>query len=563
MKTKYKINIYCTMALSVIFSLFVQSCDSFEEEPLDVVSEEKLWQSADSTATYPIRYLYGIYTELPSLHNRLNNDYLDSGTDNGMPSMNKSNQGNVNAFRNNGISARNVVDVDTWGNCYEGIRRANVFLAHIDGAVTSAALAPMKPTWKAEVRFLRAFFYFELVKRWGGVPMLGDKVFWENDKIQIARSSVDACVTYILSELEAIEGDLFTAKGLADLNIGRITDGAAKALKSRVLLYMASPLYNTENSSVKWELAAKAAKDVMDMNVYSLHSSYTTLFTTIKNTESIFIKEAANSTTVETNNSPVGYQSLSHSCKGYTSPSQSLVDSYLTLDGKLITDAGSGYDDQDPFNNRDPRLKASIFYNGSPWLGRNVQTYEGGMDKPNGSTPQTKTGYYLRKFMGAFESSSVFGNTPHAFSIIRYAEILLNYAEALNEYDPSQKTEIEGALIKIRDRAGINAGSDGRYGLPTTYDQLEMRKIIQNERRIELAYEDHRFFDIRRWKTAETVMNQPIKGMKIVNTNGTLNYQVVEVEKSTFDKTRMYLSPIPQVEMYANPLLEQNPGWNY
>jgi hypothetical protein len=149
--------------------------------------------------------------------------------------------------------------------------------------------------------------------------------------------------------------------------------------------------------------------------------------------------------------------------------------------------------------------------------------------------------------------------------MFRYAEILLSYAEALNEYDPvGSKEAIEDALIQIRKRAGIQAGDDNRFGLPLACTQEEMRSIIHNERRIELAFEEHRFYDIRRWKIAENVMNTPVEGMKITKLgDNSFNYERITVQNSVFDAGKMYWFPIPYYEITSNPQLEQNPGWNY
>ena len=558
--------------IGLVFSCFLsisifQSCDSFENEPINRIGDEDVWASIDSTGTHLMNFLNGMYFYLPGLHNRIYDDYLDSGTDDGLPTVDKtsSQTNNVDAFRNGRISAQNVVDESRWKDNYTGIRQANIFLANVDRAYLDASKRAMVKTWKAEARFLRAFYYFDLIKRWGGVPIVGDKVFTLDDDLNMPRNTFDQCVEYILSELNAVENDLYSINGLADANIGRATNGAAIALRARVLLYAASPLNNPSNDLAKWEKAAAEAKKIIDMPAYSLHSSFQSLFYTLKNTETIFIKESATSNNVELNNSPVGYQTASYACKGYTSPSQGLVDAFLTLDGKMINDEGSGYNPQNPYANRDPRLKETVFYNGQTWLSRTVETFEGGLDKPNQMYPQTKTGYYLRKFMGNNETATSLSSTHHSFIIMRYAEILLSYAEALNEYNPAgSKTQIEDAIIQIRKRAGINAGSDSRYGLPANYTQSQMREIIRNERRIELAFEEHRFFDIRRWKTAEFVMNTPVTGMKITKlANGTFSYEKINVQNSTFDGTKMYLFPIPYSEIVGNSKMTQNPGWNY
>lgn len=240
------------------------------------------------------------------------------------------------------------------------------------------------------------------------------------------------------------------------------------------------------------------------------------------------------------------------------------------LDGKRIDDPTGKYtyNNQNPYANRDPRLTYTVFYNGATWLKRAVETFNGGLDRSNvPNLITTQTGYYLRKFLGLNETkadNSGFNGAYHHYQIIRYAEILLNYAEALNEADTdANKADIEDCIIKLRKRAGIEAGDDERYGLPATYTQEEMRDIIRNERRIELAFEEHRFWDIRRWKIAEDVMNEPVEGVEIMRqADGSFDYNYVNVRTSTFDE-RMYWYPIPRGEMNGNTKLTQNPGWNY
>ncbi len=532
--------------------------DAFETEPLNLYGEDVAFDTTDSLGAYAQKYLNGIYAQLPGLHNRIGYNYLDAGTDDAIPSKINGDGNNVESFRNRRISPLNVVD-NQWNGCYKGIRGVNVFLSKIDRVPMKNQ--QLKKQWVAEARFLRTFFYFELLKRWGGVPMVGNQVYGLDDTIELPRSSLDACVDYILSELDAIQPDLLNPKGLADLNFGRVNQGAALALRSRLLLYMASPLFNPSNDAEKWQKAADAAKAVIDMKVYSLHADFSKLFTTLKNNEAIMLNESAQDINVELRNSPVGYASASFRCSGLTSPSQNLVDAFLMKNGMMIDDPASGYDAQNPYVDRDARLAATIFHNGSQWLGRAVETFEGGVDRPNAHPSSTKTGYYLRKFMGAFESSSSFSNTDHSFLVFRYAEILLNYAEALNEAGGSV-SEIESAIMAIRKRAGIAPGSGNRYGLPQGADQATMRHIIRNERRIELAFEEHRFWDIRRWKIAGQVMNQPVKGMRITRLDdGSFAHQVEDVRQSWFDERKMYLFPIPYHELLANKMMVQNGGW--
>lgn len=585
--------IYKTMqAVCVLGLLSAGACNSFESEPLEWNTEANVTNPQDSLANN-MKYLFNaVYNSLPTLHNRLSDSYLDAATDDGVATRDKGGDGSLENYRNGNLSAGNIASLDgsAWSSFYKGIRRANLFLEKIEGYPSSTQLPKEEIVrMKAETRALRAYFYFELMKRWGGVPLVGDEVFDYDDNWNIPRSSIADCAKYIMDEISpespsSCYKDLYDAMSLPptglESSVGRINKGAVLALISRLKLYLASPLYNETNDKDKWQEAVDAAKAVMALNVYDLYTKPTKkenpvfleLFAVkeaFPNKEAIMIKEAAAGTSVESNNSPCGYQR--NKSRGYTSPSQNLVDAFPMLDGKEIGDPTSKYtyDPQNPYANRDPRLTYTIFYNGSKWLKRGVETFNGGLDrsdKPGLIT--TQTGYYLRKFLGLNEDkadNAGYNSVSHHYQIIRYAEILLNYAEALNEVDKDANVaEIEDCLIKLRKRAGIEPGADNRYGLPPAYTQDEMRRIIRNERRIELAFEEHRFWDIRRWKIAEDVMNRPVRGVEITKeADGTLRYHYVDVRTSTFDATKMYWYPIPRGEMQGNPELTQNPGWNY
>ncbi|MBD3588382.1 RagB/SusD family nutrient uptake outer membrane protein [Bacteroides sp. GM023] len=593
--------IYKTIQVVCVAGLLaVSACNTFESEPLEWNTEANVTNPADSTAVNVKRLFYAVYASLPSLHTRISNSYLDAATDDGVPTRDKGGSSSLENYRNGAMSPENIASLDgaAWKNFYIGIRRANLLLETLEGYPSSTKLPKDEIVrMKSESRLLRAYFYFELVKRWGGVPLLGDKIFNYDEDWNIARSSLDECVKYILDEISK-ESPTSCYDGLSDVmaipseeltgTVGRVNKGVALALIARLKLYLASPLYNSSNNLAKWQEAANAAKAVMDLGEYDLHytaskgADDTTEPTpglldlfgnndAFPNRETIMMKESSGGTTLENDNSPCGYQR--NKCKGLTSPSQNLVDAFLMLDGKSINDPTSKYtyDEQKPYENRDPRLTYTVFYNGATWLKRPVETFNGGLDRSNKPGMfTTQTGYYLRKFLGLNETrndNSDFNGAYHHYQIIRYAEILLNYVEALNEADmDANKTEIEKYLIQLRTRAGIEEGDDKRYGLPSTYTQGEMRKIIRNERRIELAFEEHRFWDIRRWMIAdrnESVMTKPIRGVEIIKqADGSFYYNYVDVCTSTFEE-RMYWYPIPRGEMQGNTKLTQNPGWNY
>nr|WP_276898610.1 RagB/SusD family nutrient uptake outer membrane protein [Pedobacter kyonggii] len=533
---------------AIICLLFAFGCSKkFEAEPLDRITGDLIFDPLDKNADYAKQFLNGTYLLLPDWYNRIDGSFLDAGTDDAVPSRIGT---QAEFYRTGRISSTTLPD-DVWSKNYLGIRRANLFLSKVDVVPTTAVL---KTQFKAEARFLRAYFYFELVKRWGGVPLIGDRVFTIDDDINVPRNTLDECYAYIVAELDAIKSSLLPY-AISDGDWGRANIGAAMALKSRVLLYAASPLSNPTNNIQKWALAAQAAADVKALG-YNLVTDWIANFNATKNTEFIFIKQNALNTNIEINNGPIGYlQGV-----GLTSPSQNLVDAFLMLDGKAISDAGSTYDPNNPYLNRDPRLTATIMHNGKNWLGRPVETFGGGQDKPGGNRTQTRTGYYLRKFMGKFETSTTYTNQAHHVILLRYAEILLNHAEALNE-SGGAVADIVNNLVLIRKRAGILPGSNNLYGLSLTLSKDELRKIIQNERRIELAFEEHRTWDLRRWKLAEIELNKPVRGVQIIKNGTAFSYTYFNVANAVFD-AKMYWYPIPQAEILANNKMVQNPGWS-
>ncbi|THU34927.1 RagB/SusD family nutrient uptake outer membrane protein [Niastella caeni] len=560
----------------IVWGLLVMtsSCRKYETQPKDWFTSELTFDSLDKNGTVTAFNLNNIYTYLPTGYNWVDLDFLDAGTDDALPSRINA---TVENYSKGTVNLINNPD-PYWGTAYYGIRRANIFLKNV---VRTPISASNMQFWKAEARFLRAYFYWELLKRYGGVPLLGDTVLGLNDHIEIPRATYAETVDYIVKECTAIK-DSLRADPASDAEWGRASKGAAVALKCRVLLYAASPLFNgggVESDATKkaltgyltadatrWQKVADAVTEFKALGYYNLvpagtaPAGFINVFINKKNTEIIFARQSPNSSTLENFQSPVGYTVSNVQCYGLTSPSQNLVDAFPMRNGLAITDAGSGYNAANPYASRDPRLDATVFYNGLMWLNRTVKTYQGGADKPDNPTTsqvQTRTGYYLRKFLGSFTSGNGFSNQSHNFPIFRFAEILLTNAEALNELGLVENAVAE--IIRLRTRAGITAGSGNRYGIKAGITQTEMRELIRNERRIELAFEEHRFWDIRRWKIASQVMNAPITGMKI--TNGTpLTYQVVTVANPVF-QNRLYHMPIPYDEILKNPKLIQNEGW--
>jgi hypothetical protein len=552
----------------LFFALIAAACKKgLETEPLDLLTEDRVFDPADSSGVYAQQYLNDIYSNLPTGFNRIGGNLLDAATDDALPSQDGTSIENLGKGQ---INSGTNPD-DAWAKNYTGIQKVNLFLSKIDIVPRDAAT---KTLWKADARFLRAMSYFELIKRYGGVPLVGDSVFKVTDNIQLKRNTFEECVNYIVKECDAIK-TIERTDPVASADWGRISRGIVYTLKAKVLLYAASPLFNGGSGSAnglqgyptydkeRWNVAAQAVKDVINLNVYGLETSYTTIFITRRSAlakpEVILAYLRAVTTDVEGNNGPVGFTNAADG-DGKTSPTQDLVDAFPMLNGKDITDAASGYSATAPYTGRDKRLDNTVLYNGTMWLSKPLETFVGGISNPTTNMVKTKTGYYMRKFMADFSTATQYANKDHNFVIFRYADVMLMNAEALNEYNSSPTPEVYQVLKDIRKRAGITVGADGLYGLKANMTQAEMRDAIRNERRIEMAFEEQRFWDLRRWKIAETVLNKSLSGMKITKTGTTLTYQKVVAGQVVFP-SRMYLYPIPYSEISKNRSLIQNSGW--
>ncbi len=448
---------------------------------------------------------------------------------------------------------------DIWAREYEGIRVTNQMLEKMSvvpwgNSLLQKALATRV---EGEMHFLRAFFYFELIKRFGGVPIV-DHVYGTEENIDIPRNTYQECVDFILKDLNAAQVQLPRAYDAA--NNGRATRGAAMALRSRVLLYAASKLNNESNDLTKWAAAAKAAKDLIDSNFYSLQSTYDDILNVPESQEYIMIK--IRGPRVATDNKIVDFSQSpgSNSISGSMNPTQNHVDLYEMTNGKAIGETGSGYDPQNPYANRDPRLAANVLYNNQAWQGRNLQMWDGGKDYSSTNTIYTATRYYCRKYWPEPYIRGQSGTALLNFVFFRYAEILLNYAEAQNEVEVEPDPSVYNAINQIRGRTSVSMPP-----LPEPLTKDQMREHIRNERAVELAFEDHRWYDIMRWKIGPDVVAKPVYGMNVVkNTNGSFMYSRILLANA-FQKVYldyMHRYPIPRQEIYKSQgILLQNPGW--
>ena len=486
--------------------------------------------------------------------------------------------------------------LDFWSTPYSNIRRANLLMQKLPVTPLSAGL---QARVKGEARFLRAWYYVQLLVCFGGVPNVGDNVYGIDDLINLPRQNFSELVTYLSAELDAAAAVLpvaynTSAGGQSDADFGRVTKGACMGLKSRLLLYAASPLFNggavTTNpdlakvvsyptyNAAAWQAAADAAQAVINSGVYQLwqgqvqtgqmpagYGFYQTFLTARTDNKEIMLGLYR----------PSGrdfesyYNPASRSGARNMMPTQNLADAFPMKNGKAITDATSGYNAANPYVNRDPRFRYTIIYNAANYAtntGAQAPVYTYLNAPTDGYVPSSSsslTGYYTRKMCDSTFSTGGSGNVDRPWPLLRYAEILLNYAEAINETGQTQLAYPK--LTELRARAGIDAGSDNLYGIKSNMTKEEMRAFIQNERRIELAFEDQRWHDIRRWKIAEAVSNGYNKAMKITATgtapNFTYTYQVVNTERLHVFRPEMYLLPIPNDEVRKMPAMVQNPGW--
>lgn len=486
---------------------------------------------------------------------------------------------------------------DVWEHFYTWIRRVNVYLNTIENIQVNLDAYKNDPSdsqqeiyrtrkaevdnWAKEARFLRAYYYFELVKRYGGVPLIKIPLDINTDYSEINRNTLQECIDFIVDECTELGGEMDEdndedTKSLPiqynDVNLGRVTRGAALALKSRILLYAASDLWNnpeswapayenkelvsvTGNRTEKWKAAAAAAKAVIELNdgglpAYSMMTDYTLLGKLYQSSELILVRRMWNTNDFERNNYPAGYPNGS----GKITPSQNLVDAFEMTDGSSF-DWNNPEHAANPYLNRDPRLSMIVYMNGAKFKDITIETFNGGTNSkeiPNGTT----TGYYLRKFIDANLNLSINQESNHPWVIFRITEMYLNYAEALNECEPGN-SDIAKYVSMSRSRAGVNMPS-----IPASLNQTEMRERIRNERRVELAFEDHRLWDARRWLIAEKVLgNDPeqgnLYGINITKTGeDEYIYRKVLVESRIF-LPEMYFYPIP-----ANVLLNESvKGW--
>ncbi len=472
---------------------------------------------------------------------------------------------NVNDFFNGSWSAVNTLS-STWGDSYWGIRAANFYLKESVGQTFESFkyntdyAEQMKrfDKYQYEVRFLRAYFYFNLVKTYGDVPLVTE-VLDADAANKVSRTASADIFKYIVDECDAIVNMLpATYAAAIDKETGRITKQTVLALKARALMYAASPLFNTSSNGALWQSAALANKAVIDTCAkYNVKlGTYNSLWGNngYLATEIILGRRTGGNRTFESSNFPMGVEGgNSGNC-----PTQTLVDAYGMKTGTL--------NPNDPYLNRDPRFALTIAYNGNTgWPTYNtaiLQTFEGGLNglPTAGATP---TGYYLKKYCDASIDlrPDKLNTKYHTWIIFRLAEFYLNYAECVFNVSGSADVAPTGftltplaAVNVVRARTGI-----AMPALTAGLSSADFISKYRNERMVELAFEEHRFWDVRRWKIGDVLSTVKILNLKKDAITGTLQYNYNTVTRRWEDK--MYFFPIPSVEIRKNPAITQNKGW--
>jgi hypothetical protein len=528
------------VALGIGLAVVASACDDgfLTTVPPDQVNEEQFWRTEQDgilavNAIYPITFGFELI-------------YFDAASDNAWQAQGF---GGWYPIGNGSVDAGSGTTSAFWRDGYRAIRRANELLANIDRI---QFITPgLKERLKGEARFLRAYHYDMLANLFGDVPLVLEPLGL--DEGQVTRTPRAEVADTVLADLTYAASVLPVSYPAADR--GRATKGAALALKARAALYEA-----------RWQVAADAAKAVMDLGVYTLYPNYRDLFTYRGegNSEVIFDEQyiqnqRANSVFSEL--APSSVQGLSR-----VVPLRSLVDEYEMIDGLPIGQSPLYRTHPDSmYLNRDPRFYGSILYPGATFAGAiynsrpdSVAWSRRTADQVLKSFDATATGYQVLKFVDPTDGGSNRSNSGLNMIVIRYADVLLMYAEAkieLGQIDAS----VEGAIDQVRQRAGMPP-------IATGLSQAQLRDAVRHERRVELALEGLRLFDIRRWRIAEQVMAGQTYGFEFYDqpsdaAPGTGTQRTFLAEMRRFTLGRDYLWPVPRRELLLNPELTQNPGY--
>jgi starch-binding outer membrane protein, SusD/RagB family len=549
---------FARTAVAVLAGLTLGACQNvLELKDLEAVNEADVWRDASLAQAYVDR----IYADnLP-------------GWSTGDAPMSDESPGATNFM----YGQLTESSVNYWP--YSQIRRMNILLTAIDSGTLNPSLVKRL---KAEAMFFRAYRYFELVRRYGGVPLLLRPQQLEEDLL-VERATTAQVMTQIIADLNGAIADLPTVTATSGSNDGHVHKGTAMALKGRVLLFYASPQFNRNNDAARWQDAYNAnleAKNFLTAQGFRLHASFERLWFEEMNPEAIFVRRYSYPSSIHNWAASVRPLDESQGTTGGNRPTLEMVNAFPMRDGRPIT-GHPQYDTLSIWKNRDPRFYATIAYNGATWelsrkSGRRQWTYVGG--ESNNPTP---TGFYSRKAVNPAEDAFEAFNGKTAWIEIRYAEVLLNLAEAANAVGKTQ--EAYDQVIALRRRAGVDAGANNLYGLTAGMSRGAMQDAIMLERRIELAYENKRYWDLRRNMLFESQLNGTRRrGLRITlrvpaaqwnAIRDTVNLEAryreffthavinLDTQQAINWRSNYYFYAIPPEHLQLNSKLLQTTGW--
>lgn len=574
-----------TVAIAIIFCTISCSKNPLDITPDGRITIEDVFKDEQRTAAY----LNRVYAYIPTYFYRYAFwTFLAGVTDEGQdvvvgnPSTSMTEpwiNGALTPVSNPLALAGQGSNNDHYSAFWSGIRHANVFLTNIDAANVSSATD--KSRFKAEAQLLRAFYYLELIKQFGAMPVVDKEFPADFDYTTLVRPNFQQCVDFIVKDCDAAIANPDIPMRLAiNSERGRFTKAVAYAIKSQALLYNASPLWNPTNDVNKWRAAAEAsntALTVLKASGYDLAPNYGQYFLNQSDInsspidkETIFERpEGASTNFVGINSIP----SKTGMVKAGVCPTQEMVDSYdMQATGQPaitgysdadhlqpIINTASGYNENNPYVGRDPRFYATVWYNGASYdniAGRihTIETFIGGKDglTRTSNLTNTRTGYYLRKFIDP--KIPINQDKNARWKKYRLAEIYLNYAEAENEANGPTPAAQEAVNV-IRRRSNMP-------NLPNTLTKEQLRERIRRERRVELAMEEHRFWDVRRWKILDQT-DKLVTGMEIRKSGTTLTYTRFVTETRNAWQEKFLIFPIPRTDAALIPDFgtNQNPGW--
>ena len=540
--------------------LTTTSCDFMDCDESDNYTLQEIQGSYNRVK----QFVTSIYGYLPSDFCNTHGAMLDATTDDAIHVYESS---AIQRIVNGTWSANYTVD-DKFAYYYNAIHDANYYLTTLSGLTFDTwengddyqDWMQNYDNYQYQVRFLRAYFYFELVRRYQNVPLI-TKPLSQTETNQIEPSSAKEVLKFIINECTEIAPKLpIKSTSIARAENGRATRAMAMALKLRAALYAASPLYSTNGDNAKWTEAAKASHDIIaSAGELGLGlDTYANLFKSknYNSKEVILCRPTGKSKTFEQANYPMGVTGGNTT----TCPTENLASAFEMKDGRAF-DWNDPTMKANPYKDRDPRFYLTIVHNGMLWPAKKaVDISEGGANGLS-LTNATITGYYLRKYVDnsiSFEAGSTTAATHHNWILFRYAEVLLNYAEAMIHVNGN--CDYKDATYTMSAREALNAVRK-RAGIPevAACSQDEFLTRVKHERRVEMAFEGQRFWDLRRWKNLDETKN--IYAVRITHHDGVLSYEKTLLsERSVSNK--LYFYPIANVELFKNKKLVQNSGWD-